>query len=410
MPTTLNGTYQGILNIPLFVAPYSVPPNNTVLTNFQVLQGSQRVVGGDCRVTQQGGTGVSQVNNASLWLLEYGASYVMNINGGYNIDAGTENATPCVDNDFSILFGVTINAGDGEQQRGYSWSNLPFGGDINLSAYISSNPGCFTVAGAGLPLTQSLGPYPIAAEGANGVSYPMFGGITTANLTLPLFVNTPNNFNADANVIDPPSFLTGIGAFQALLPMVNIPDYAARLNYFWSLCTDSIFTPVGLYMFTLFYDAPGKVATFSPDVYNWFSGIASVDAAVAAGNFDISVCSIGVILMTEANDYFISKDGSKFWQLNYMSQGAAPQITPGYSDGTGYSVKGKTFDASGVFWYTGTAAYSSDTGMVTPLFSFGEDLAFINPTLPPVNPLKIPCYDPCIGEDIETGLMPREIG
>jgi hypothetical protein len=172
----------------------------------------------------------------------------------------------------------------------------------------------------------------------------------------------------------------------------NLPDTRRNVNYLFGFGTNAQISRL-----------TWQIQTYTVNTLN----IAASDTLVFDNNSNLNaqltkynsqtICApIGLrgFLATDIDaniDYFVSLDGSKYWRLQYVPQGSA--VAPSAPSAAEQAYK--FVDTNGVFWYTGNSAVSGST--VQPLYSFGKNIPFAFPTLPPVSPLALPCWADCLG-------------
>ena len=115
---------------------------------------------------------------------------------------------------------------------------------------------------------------------------------------------------------------------------------------------------------------------------------AALDVDYGSGNNCNGAGINGFMVSVNNTDYYVSKDGTQYWQLNYVSQNGNPVPPPG-------SLQTKFFDASGIFWWIG--ANKNEDGSVTPYYSYSQDIPY---PLYVLNfpPYSMQCWSQCLGK------------
>jgi hypothetical protein len=95
---------------------------------------------------------------------------------------------------------------------------------------------------------------------------------------------------------------------------------------------------------------------------------------------------------TNNTDYYITNDGTRYWQVQYVYQQNSRKISSSASE---LGRPTRFVDAAGNFWYAGLGSQVSG-GLLQPLTSFGANIGFDPITLQMPPPLSFPCWSTCL--------------
>jgi hypothetical protein len=417
---TITSTFQGVLNVPMYALPYtmeyataSIAPGLSCNTgeapildtrNHTSPHSWQQIWSANGVTAPQGSLGV---NATGMYVLSQDGYATINI-GNYTGNAPTGTAVnafpPAVVGGKLLIPNLTAQFGvlpvmDFTYLYGVMYTTLP--------AYVNS--------------TSAFGPY------ANN-----FGGLTTANGSPTYFENDVTQVGPigksavtvvnDADFENPipigvtfgstsffnmatisvvqimtlgGSTLTATGGTSPMVGVFwenvwNIPDYVDGINYVWG-------TDLGLpYVMTaewVYGIVGGNIGLASyGGLYAWQTDNATINTAINGSLANYYPCGNGFILGINAVDYYVSKDGKRYWQLNLISQVPPRFIGPSWTD----SANSRWIDPYGTVWYSGNASYNSTTGLFQPLYSGALNIPYNPVYLQGIPPLSGPCWSPCL--------------
>jgi hypothetical protein len=402
--------FQGTLNVPIFQAPYSLPPNAG--QSFLLRSGSQAAYS-DSSVYQgapQAANNPSGVMTSDITVFTLQQLVQMTIGGGNNGDpivASLFWPSTFADFDFVSFLSPYWNETIGnEYAGGFNFQAISNG--ANVPSLTPPDNAIINIAGYGTTTEEialSLGTMPcvsnylLATVNLGGVM--ALTQIVTNDPTPPtvlfLFFYFPLVKNGFAAPF--PSFplvpLTESQQAQLFGNYLSVPDYKNSQNVFISQSTLS--GSPGYYGF-YFSPIPGTIEVLNGP-FQFVTDNTTLNTLLASGSgYRIRAMANGWLFSSATADYYIDADWNRYWQLQYIA--GAPGI-PLPSNGfeaqetNNTRISSKMIDRAGYFWYSGPNAYNSSTGLVTPLYSFGYDLPFNPPILPSVPPIKIPCWPPC---------------
>jgi hypothetical protein len=421
---TITAAYQGVLNIPMYQTPYSIP-------------------NGGNQFTLAGQTGQNCILNNGINAAYNQVPY----NGAYSQFPESSQGVQSAQNlilTYSSLNTITI--GDG---LGYKGSqnypgivNLPRQQPISYAGQLVW-PNMGVVSGIG-GWTLDV-QYAFVNAGKSG-SYPAMSSRNTYNINLiagnllgvsPVYVMSANPLvlNLYTEVGNPVPYVQNVGsvlglgsvmsglpgpviALQADLALTGLcanatlagfgstfskqiwinPAPEATSNYIWNNQNGAI-TVASL---SVNVNVTGPIITTPFDLGTnnlWQTDNATLNGYISSLNYYCQPCPNGWIFTPITNGagagtYFVSKDGGRYWLLNIFA--AQPN---GFINGTppiGSSDYQSAYwiDNAGVVWYTGRAATSGTT--TQPMFSLALDI-FYNPViLPAFPPTTFPCWSPCL--------------
>lgn len=416
--------FRGAVNVPLYRTPYTVPPPSGFPAGVSTGAVLNRYSDVPCTHSNTWYATTTAnlpwtINNGGFNALSYQAPYLMTVNGGWanfrgtNINTYGFNYSGYVAN-FGFVWTVP-NGGTGNVDSWVGLSQVPIG-LANRNTSTLSAPNLLSGNSVGWLINNSLA----YATGQNTIAvlsaaYPnaLFGN---ANPCYAILV-TDQLGHAEIVVIIPGVLSvnniyalslqsTGYGNSAFSVP-VNFPVYGTQPFKALGLNTTSNvvnylfgFSNTNNQISRVIWNIP--FGTGAPIVNLLDSGLLTFDTNSNL-NAQLVKYSASTVMrpmgkrgmfatdIDGSKDYFVSRDGANYWQLNYMPQGSAPKPLYGSSEAL-Y----KFIDANGVFWYTGTPTWSGST--IQPYYSLGANFPWMNPVLPGVPPIRVPCFDPCMGE------------
>jgi hypothetical protein len=402
MPTAI---FQGILTIPVFKTPYTVPPLNSINGAPMSLNASDsalfsissmqenftdayyygmnwaRVIRfNPANYTQvdlgnvgQGVSGGAQINGG--WLSQGNAAYFPGANTSYG-GVGT-NQTQCGCWNVGVGAGVVNNSAPNM----YLWgvganTNIlpsPFFGPLpmqNVRYQVMEIPG-IAVPGQAMMLTSAT------------------GGLQT-------LAGFCNPFNGSGYVQNPPATNGPLSYSQWGLGFI-IPDRSTGNNIWWGI--NNLGNQIKLVSVGMFYSilSGNSNFVFSQNADSLTFDNAAINTVFAAQNLRFNPTANGVWMtatngVTGFGEYYISKDGTKYWQIayaNYSGLAIADPATEPYWPT-------RFIDVSGTFWYTGRGGANTGAQGLQPLYSIGINIPFNTFQLPQIPPLSFPCWSDCL--------------
>jgi hypothetical protein len=404
------GQYQGALDVPIFVAPYSVttpayiaPTNQGNLNPYSDMPVMGERYGHIANVSGMAGFDVP--NSGWAAGLTYSKSNVFTINGGYNANtAFYTSSTPVA----SLLknrmtFGM---AWVGDLFKCYAQIyGVPFYKDTNSATPVANTGlarnGVMTFNGSPGSQIKHGGSYtvmPCALSGIFQFSNPIIGFLMPLGNNTQLAIIAPDVQNSQ----NPVDFVTGfplqsgISVLDAEI-MWNLMQFGGTLprNYLWCIPSTGVNKITVARWHSALAGNNSGVQVESTDLFSFDNP--ALNAVLAKYN-PVATCFPcglrGWLFMDIDNqvDYFVDVTGQRYWRLNYLPQGNAKPVP------SGSEAAYKFVDFNGVFWYTGLATQTGQT--VTPQYSFGYSIPFNRVTLPPIPPMSLPCYADCLGQGV----------
>lgn len=436
---TTTAIFQGTVNVPMFWTGYTLAGTPTDSPKIIGSTGSQPLVTGlapqnnnpfACRYVGGSSTsylGYNQVVGGAVGMLTIGGYLTMSVNGGSNgvaaysgrgnwslpfmyqnvmvIPAPSANQNSALGNqpiqpsyafapftqntsvgvlpfrnNFNVVVGGTVPSG-GTVDYVYSSSGSSFASGGRINIVISYPNGQFNFEGFTSPLTrQASGPYYGVHVGFSG-AYGLYQD-------------------------------TDIRAQYTHYMDHIIPAPEIGSNYQWL----STGTPSNIYVrqFKATYFLLAGTTQFDVTSYDtWTTDNATLNSRIAAQAYNFTPCATCWLLGTAEGDYLISKDGTKYWMLNYIPSNALP-VSPTLG-GNFYKMypgggSQKWIDKGGILWFVGNGL-SQDVGGTRNFFpAYSLQLNIAAPsgvTLPTIPPLAGPCWSPCYDR---VGGIPGNIG
>lgn len=403
---TIISQFQGTLQIPLFKAPYSVKVNGAAPSGFRInCTGSDPMIGECYTGVGNGSLEIPSITSGEFIRLNYTGFAKGTIGGGFNNALSQTTTYGCV-NKATYSIGLDfITEPEANNFQSYSYQSLStfYVDDVNIDVIrpqgsikdVSANLMLYAV---GEPFfrnisdnIQTVGPALCEIRDANN-------DFVKVQSTLHVVSNPDNGENCllpHIPTITTPqvdqSFLYALdSSVGELLVWNNIiaPDQSG--NFLIGLGTSSFPRVINWGGSPQLAWTGGSV--FSDNLIQFDN--AALNASLLQGSSESS-CAIsgprGFFLRNINTDqeYFVTYDGSKYWELIYVPQGDV-DTTANYYQGFGF----KMIDNGGIFWYMGGAP--DGEGNVTPLFSLGYNQPYDILQLP-VNSMALQCYSPCLG-------------
>lgn len=420
---TITSQFQGTIQVPLFRTPYTV----TKPTNYPqgITTGAQMSGTSDYPCLFNYGFNYAQVSNAPASILNggimglnYTGAATLTIGNGWSA-SGLNQKVPFAWNRNVLTFG-------------FAWAQYVQGSSTHFDSWygITMNPLAFNDRNAGVQspgvTINDVNAYPWTLNNTSAyqsiTGNLLVGAYTNpiTNAAAPCYVSVvyeqfdhtslvgiiPNVSMFNSALASPTGGFLSVSKFGST---VNFPLYGKQpgigtqytdtstnvLNYLFGF---SVFGGDGISY--LIWNAPFGGLVPSLNVLDSgtlvFDNNSNLNAQITKYRSNAVMTPIGIrgMLATDidgAIDYFVSSDGSKYWRLNYVSQGGAPQVA---APNTTESLH-KFVDINGVFWYTGSNVQSGNT--IQPLYSLGFNIPYAVYTLPGVPPFRMPCYDDCLG-------------
>jgi hypothetical protein len=402
----ITAQFQGTLPIPIYQAPYTVPPNSGAL--FMMRCGAQNAYC-DSSIFSPSESNPTVITQSRVTQLTLEFANVMTIGGGNNgqPNLGTTNwPVTNFENSLIAFLGNEFGSFGSETVAG-TFSSVPIFNGVNFAPVGMSARGEVTWSYGGPPMGLfSLLQTGICLSGFLTENFISIGGVWCM---VDITSTTLGLSNLAIGVVLPIVGLT-IGAILPLFGLTNtqvlqllgepnvVPDYANASNTLISNSTLNGFT--GLYGF-YFNPLPGDLG--ATELLQFQTDNATINAAILGLDYILRPCANGWILSVGSMDYYVSADFTRYWQMQFVS--AAPGIPlpfngmePGESSQN--RLVTKFIDVQGIFWYTGINSNTGGSGGSNrPLYSFGFNLPFTPPVLPNVPPIKIPCWGPCSDMD-----------
>jgi hypothetical protein len=263
------------------------------------------------------------------------------------------------------------------------WNDAVYGSNHSNRPNVSK--ACIVITENGIPVGLT-----------SGLSFPFFNGSSAMSLQI-----CANRLRV--NGITPTTYMDNAAYFFGDdWWMIPAPEIGS--NYLWSGAASSSQVylqtviptcDIAQASFTTTFTSTRDALSFDNPVLN------ALLSTFATSNW--MPCSTGNIFATNQSgqflDYFVSKDGTKYWLLNYVQIGAKLQNTASYGatipGAITDSANSRWIDSSGIFWYTGDAVSSGGETFVAN--SFGFDIPFSPIVLPYVPPISFPCWSACLG-------------
>jgi hypothetical protein len=387
--------FQGILNVPLFRAPYTVPFSGT--------------------------NGMPLCNNASDWAnFSYGVYGVDGNTSAFNKCFGFQTLRFQPSGYQSVKYGNTnvsgslITAVNGYSVMSGEWS---YGAMENYTLYPSSN-NTYRAGSVNVPMSISAsysvppGIYDWGANSAarNFIANPTniatqqisVGIVEFQSLNVPglAIIGQPNTLSYDTLQMvtlpfpDSGFYNYAIGSSYPIIGSTGfiIPGRTSPTNFWWQPNTSGIAMTITKVVAQ--YSIQTGFSSLQFGAYDFFTfDNATLNSALAAARLQFRASANGVTVYDSSNllpEYYINKDGTKYWQLNYVDYS-------GLGVKSGITTTGSTrfIDAAGTFWYTDKTARLNNTTM-QPLYSLGVNIPWNPVTLPQIPPMSMPCWSDCL--------------
>lgn len=412
------GQYQGVLDVPIFLAPYSVAtPANAAAARGRLNPWSDNPLMSEAYgmvANPPGFSGLLVPNSGYAATLNYSGANTFTINGGYNpATANTVQTTP-----FGSLLKGRITFGScwytaqnlaGQPNPNYltqcGINQARAFGDINVST-----PWPSAWRTNGIKIANDLAGHPFQYGGGfSAMPCVLWDILNKPQTHVPIMAQLllPGQSNLQLTIIAPDVLdeenPIDINTGYPLLTGANVLNYENA----WNL---PIFT--GIWPFNMLWGVGTTGATIS--VMKWRSGLQGENSGVVvythdtfqfddpvlnnvlssvSANATCTPCGLRGWLFsdtTHSNDYYVAPEGDRYWKLNYISYGNAKKV-PG-----GANAAYKFIDFNGVFWYTGPETQSGNN--VTPQYSLGYSIPYSRISLPVIPPMALPCYSDCLGQ------------
>ena len=411
--TIITSAFQGILNIPLYKTPYTVAPPagypNSLSSGAAINKYSDtpaifqdqwyirtqanapmEIVGGGCVALRYSGTNKFTVNNGfgavagatsnalnfSYW------SSVMNFGDAWTV------ADPNNINDWYNYSAVSLSAFYNDRQVGTI--QIPYNGNVNYS-HLALQPfgSLFQSQRNVMPAVQNTSGLVGVTRGIQSfltTPYTTTGGHVFMVNTVPAFVSGPATAPPQYgdSTLTGPNFAGGTW---------NFADYINSVNMLYGLDNS---TNINWVKWNNPFAWPPLIA--SMNIMNSgtlvFDANSNLNAQITKYHAAQVVSPLGGrgMLATDIDagiDYFVSPDGTRYWQIQYFPQGNTAISKPSAQEAAN-----KFVDSRGTFWYTGSATQGG--GVIQPLYSFGPNSPYNFYKLVQ-QPFHMPCFDPCLG-------------
>lgn len=410
---TRTATFQGVIEIPLYEVPYTIPANADSSHSFVTMSGCQSM--GTFLLDDNPNPFTDRwAQSGTAQLLGIENYSTLKIGGGYQGYYGNNLQNGLFA--FDSFWNCFSNQNSVSPYSMY-FNSIPFSTYANRSA-----PSLYPGSGYGIPYSgytgdvYKQGPYSVVGQlnGAElagmscilenfnpgGTTYTLFAYNLFGNLiggeTFPLALQMPDYIGANYYMLNGGQI---------------IPDYVNQKNTYGFLDGNS-----GFYGFQFEIIWELSEVFFDADFFQLQTDDATINAIL--NNTDTRAkffypTARGWLFTTTYGDFYFSSDLTQYWLLSYVPQGNA--ANPGYgTDAIGSGLPQqytKNIDLNGWFWYTGVETTSG--GETTPLTSFGYNLNLNPVILPAPLPLALPCWSPCAnmetGADGLTGIGPQII-
>jgi hypothetical protein len=390
---------QGILNIPLFLAPYTVPWSSSRGMALNA-NANDYAINDTAYVAFDGSNPTDGIYGASITRLQPNAYQQVNVgdyNGTTGVAIGQGGRMVCQGQWGYYGLGTSHAAGTGPNAVSMGSSSIPLFKSANYAnmpgfepwtsaaitnfapngmnqvmqqAYISlvELPGV-VVPGVAFPLTIGSGLLQTLAFWAPGLND---GAVQ--NTGGPIGNTGPlSSFHFSGGFIVPDR-VNGANTWWCTGNAQTVP-LLINLQLFCSLLSQAMWAVIGLNADPLVFD--------NPTINTW----------VNAGQQEFQATANGVLMsstITGRGDYYISRDGTKYWQINYVNySGIAIR-----DNAIELVYPSRTIDAQGIFWYTGGNTANGTT--LQPLYSFATNIPFNPIFLPQIPPMTMPCWSDCL--------------
>lgn len=426
MPTVAQ--FQGTINLRMFWTGYSIDGTPVDSPKFIPSTGSQPLVGGiasqpysnapfACRYINSSSSflGYNQVVGGSIGILTIGGYLTMSINGGSNALA-SYSARGNWTLPFMYQNVLTVPAPSANQNSAFgnqpiqpSYAFTPFTQNTSVGPLQFRND--FTLAVGGTVPSGASVDYIYTSSGssfASGgrinivISYPT-GQFNFEGFTSPITRNASGPYYG-VHV----GFSGAYGLYQDTDIRAQYTHYMDHIipapeissNFQWL----STGTPANIYVrsFTATYNLLAGTMGFNVTPYDsWSTDNATINSRISAQQYNFVPCAICWLLGTVDGDFIISKDGLKYWKLNYIPSNALPvQPTQGGNFYNLYPTGGaqKWIDKQGLLWFIGNGLSQDNGGTRTFYPAYSLQLNLTAPsgvTLPNIPPLAGPCWSPC---------------
>lgn len=420
---TITAAYQGVLNIPMYQTPYSLPAGSQsysfaqqtgqlpiVNTRTQNLFMQQPYLG----ATGPFPTATVGVSSATTILLDYPAARTITIGSGLTSNSSPfPGVIPLQQSPFYYfgelvypnMTGIGVSGDNFQQDATYSYVN----GTATASfPSIPSRPtgnidlltnGSLAFSDANI---LSAGPITVNVFAQVGTSIPYIvnvgsflgiGAVGHGN-------NGPVTLQTDVQLSGQclNALLPGYGSLTTYQMWIN-PNPGATNNYIWGNAGSGAF----LASVSVNYEITGQTLITPWDVapvQAWLTDNAAINSLITASQANYTPCPNGMIFTPISTtpgvqgQYFVSKDGLRYWKLNLFAANAGGFIN-GVPSGNSTDIQDSIWiDNAGVVWYMGRAAQTPT--LVQPMFSLALDIFYDPVILPAFPPTAFPCWSPCL--------------
>lgn len=413
--TTRTAIFQGTINIPLFKTGYTVAkPTGYIggLTSGAAINphGDTPCIFYDNSYNTNAGTySPYTINAGSVTALNYDRSFTATIGAGlqHGYGSNTKVSFSYFYNllNYSFSWPVLTDANNSHVESVVGVSQYAFASDTQLGTIQPSYSGIFQgdtaviyVSTSGFIYTNQATDQPCLPAVASWLD--------NSNVTVACSAQVVwNQFGQSGISVVQPHAMLGTGLF-------SIFPSGVQSNTFWTSSTNCPniqqnrnvlfgFNATGHQIAYVDWsvmptDTVTGTVTFNDSGALTFDSNSNLNAQITKYNVITCCAPCGVkgflaVDIDSGIDYFVNWEGTKYWRLNYVPQGTAPQpVTPSSSEKS-Y----KFIDQNGIFWYTGSSVQSGNT--VQPLFSLGFNIPYAVYTLMGTPPFRMPCYEDCLG-------------
>ena len=404
MTTQITSQFQGVLQVPLFKTPYTIAQTKTGAS--PMITPSDGIITLNSAINTLGGGYPSGVLNATVKRLDIEVANTLNIGGGYDPTTGTLNGSSYLYwlfNFVALIMNPTLT----------SFNTVVFTGDVDVSGSLGVAADC-VIPNIAAPIIQARGPFSAIGFLPSLLdqcvtSFYLSG---TGNPAWIICWSVPSThsaltFNGQAAC---PVYMEGTQGLFRYNNISSIPRGGTASTKNENCAFSQSTTDPGIWGLRYYIDlGVGAFIDITGELQLLFDNAVLNNAVNNLSAVFYGVATGWMLIVQGVGDFYISSDGSKYWQLNYVAGSGGVTGLPSAgtiegSDENSIRTAVRNVDAAGTFWYTGQNTTSG--GNTQPLYSLGFNVPFQLPTLAGVPPLKVPCWSPCYNMDIGIDKFP----
>lgn len=407
---TIVASFQGTVTVPIFITPYTYTiPNGGTSAALINSVSSQPLVASNASplymVRQSSlGTISAGVTGSSViggWtsLLTPGYAATLQMTGPSSAGNGVNNIGA------PIMYQNNLVNCNLQIYNNFAWVNYAAAPFVqNMTRSDISSP-CMQVNELNTPAVSATNLEFVGGNTASLTNIVLtFGGVILGNFegfTIPFAPAAATIYLATFLGLQKQAYClnTGIGGASFFKKFVTIPAPESGTNYCWTEA--SIGGAIQMTTYKSTYEL--STGNFS-NTLGTFDTWQTDNAAINALPHVLTVNANSLMLSTnDGNDYIVSKDGKRYWQVKLVSNVSALYLNSQRTINGNYSEAGgsdnmttRWIDKSGIMWYIGNANRNG-TGLIQPGYSLA--LNIFPPAgiyLPQIPPMSGNCWSTCL--------------